>query len=244
MSRMFEVLNQTEFETDQPAAIQPRADTGRLVAPGVLISERGDQFEGEIARFVQTVFLSANTRSPRRLVFCGVDDAEGSAVVCASTGRALAARNESVCMIDAHPRASRLSRLFGVEGNEWRSRGRLPAHDRCVRVGDQLWIAGPNLVRDESDSLISIPDLKQVLTRLQGIYGTVLVDAPGTNSSRDAALLGQLADAAVLVVEANGTRKIAARKSKEFLERAGIQLIGAILNNRTFPIPEALYKIL
>jgi Mrp family chromosome partitioning ATPase len=53
-----------------------------------------------------------------------------------------------------------------------------------------------------------------------------------------------LADAAVLVVEANSTRKIAARKAKEFLERAGVQLIGTILNNRTFPIPEAVYRIL
>jgi Mrp family chromosome partitioning ATPase len=76
------------------------------------------------------------------------------------------------------------------------------------------------------------------------MYGTVLIDAPGTSSSRDAALLGQLADAAILVVEANSTRKMAARKAKEFLERAGVQLIGTILNNRTFPIPEALYKIL
>ncbi len=244
MSRMFEVLKPTEIETERPVDIQPHVDGGRLVAKGVLLSDRGDQYDEEISRLVQTIFLSGSPRTPRRLVFCGVDDAEGSALVCASAGRALAARNESVCVLDTHVRGARLSKLLGVHEDELALREVLPAQDRCIRVSTQLWMAGPNMVRDESGSLIPITELKLLLSRLQTKYGTLLIDAPGTSSSRDAALLGQLADAAVLVVEANATRKIAARKSKEFLERAGVQLIGTILNNRTFPIPEALYKIL
>jgi Mrp family chromosome partitioning ATPase len=60
--------------------------------------------------------------------------------------------------------------------------------------------------------------------------------------SREATLFGNLADAAVLVVEAGVTRKSAARKAKESLEAAGVSLIGTILNNRSFPIPEKIYK--
>jgi Mrp family chromosome partitioning ATPase len=240
---MFEVLRQTEIETDKPADIQSRGDGGALVAKGVLLSERGDQYDGEILRLVQTLFLSGSPRTPHRLVFCGVDDAEGSAMVCASAGRALVARNESVCVLNAHRRGARLSKLLGVADDDLLLDS-LPRHDRCVRVSNQLWMAGPDMVRDDSGSLIPVNELKLLLARLQGLYRTVLIDAPGTSSSRDAALLGQLADAAVLVVEANSTRKIAARKAKEFLERAGVQLIGTILHNRTFPIPEALYRIL
>src|SRR5579862_3558645 len=243
MSRMFEVLKQTEIETEKPADIQSPAGVGHLIAKGVLISERGDQYDEEISRLVQTVFLSASPNTPRRLVFCGVDDAEGSSLVCVGAARALAARNESVCVLDAHPRDARLSKLLGVN-DDLLSRDALPAHERCIRVANQLWMAGPTTVRDASGSLLSVPDLKLLLSRLQTLYGTVLIDAPGTRSSRDAALLGQFADAAVLVIEANSTRRIAARKAKEFLERAGVQLIGTILNDRTFPIPEALYKIL
>lgn len=244
MSKMFELLKRTEIDTDNPADIRPQADTGHLVAKGVLLSERGDQYDEEISRFVQTVFMSGSPRTPRRLVFCGVDDAQGSAQVCASAGRLLAARNESVCMLDAHVRGARLSKLLGVDNDELLLRASLPSQDRCIRVANHLWMAGPNMVRDESGSLIPVAELKVLLSRLQGLYGAVLIDAPGTSLSRDAALLGQLADAAVLVVEANSTRRIAARKAKEFLERAGVQLIGTILNNRTFPIPEAVYRIL
>lgn len=243
-SRMFEVLNQGEIEADKLAHIESRTDARPLVARSVLPSGRGDRYDEEISRLVQTIFLSGSPRIPRRLVFCSVDDPHGSAVICASAGRALAAHNESVCVLDAHANGGRLSRLLGVGEDDLLLHDGRPAHDQCIHVANQLWIAGPNTVRDESGSLISITELKFVLSRLQAMYGTVLIDSPGTRSSRDAALLGQLADAAILVIEANNTRKLAARKTKEFLERAGVQLIGTILNNRTFPIPEALYRIL
>jgi Mrp family chromosome partitioning ATPase len=43
-------------------------------------------------------------------------------------------------------------------------------------------------------------------------------------------------------VQANSTRRETARKAKESLESAKVKLLGAVLNKRTFPIPEALYR--
>ena len=51
-----------------------------------------------------------------------------------------------------------------------------------------------------------------------------------------------MADGVVLVIEANSTRREAARMAKETFESANVKLLGAILNNRTFPIPESLYR--
>lgn len=243
MSRVFELLKQTEIETDVAADIPSKAEIDRSVVKGVVLRGSGNYFDEEIARLVQTMFFSANSHRPRRVVFCGVDDAaNGSAVVCASAGRALAARRESVCLLDANVRGPRLSKMFDVDESDIFSPETLPVRDRCVQVGSHLSLAGSRMVMDETGSLMSVTELQVLLARLQAKYGTILIDAPGTSASRDAALLGQLADAAILVIEANRTRKIAARKAKEFLERAGVQLIGTVLNNRSFPIPERLYK--
>jgi len=46
----------------------------------------------------------------------------------------------------------------------------------------------------------------------------------------------------VLVLEANATRRVAALSAKEALEAAGVRLLGTVLNDRTFPIPEKLYR--
>jgi len=46
----------------------------------------------------------------------------------------------------------------------------------------------------------------------------------------------------VLVLEANSTRKEAALMVMESLHAAQIKVLGAVLNKRTFPIPESLYR--
>jgi Mrp family chromosome partitioning ATPase len=45
-----------------------------------------------------------------------------------------------------------------------------------------------------------------------------------------------------LVIEANSTRRETTRKAKESLEAANVRLLGAVLNKRTFPIPEVFYR--
>jgi succinoglycan biosynthesis transport protein ExoP len=54
--------------------------------------------------------------------------------------------------------------------------------------------------------------------------------------------MGSLCDGMVLVVEANLTRRVAAQKVKEKLHAANARLLGAVLSQRTFPIPQTIYK--
>ena len=73
-------------------------------------------------------------------------------------------------------------------------------------------------------------------------FSYILIDAPPINSHADAALLGGVADGLVMILGANDTRRDAALRAKETLHAGGIPLLGAVLNKRTFPIPEKLYK--
>ncbi len=77
---------------------------------------------------------------------------------------------------------------------------------------------------------------------LRSEFDYVLIDAPPVNLYADAIILGGLADGAILVLESDVTRREAARKAKETLEGAEVRLLGAILNKRTFPIPESIYR--
>jgi Mrp family chromosome partitioning ATPase len=55
-------------------------------------------------------------------------------------------------------------------------------------------------------------------------------------------LLGELADGIILVLGANSTRKAAARKIKNTLEGSRSRILGTVLRERTFPIPEQIYR--
>ena len=70
----------------------------------------------------------------------------------------------------------------------------------------------------------------------------MLVDAPPLNQYADGSILGQIADGVVLVLEANSTRRESALKAIEALRGAQADVLGAVLNKRTFPIPESVYR--
>ncbi len=245
MSRNFELMRQLEVEVSPPslpAAVTPERTAAVAVVPVIPghVSNFGDE---DMLRLVQRVFLSANGNAPRQVVLLGVEDENGSSAVCAGAGRTLAANtSRSVCLVDANVRSPRLSGLFGFRRTTPRSGSSASLRERCSMIGSNLWLAEPDILSDSSRLLLPVNDLKKRLALLRSEFDYMLIDAPGTSVCADAQLLSQVADAAVLIIEAHKTRKSAARKSKDALISAGVRLLGTVLHNRTFPIPEGLYK--
>ena len=68
-----------------------------------------------------------------------------------------------------------------------------------------------------------------------------MIDSPPLSTYSDGIVLGQLSDGVVMVLEANSTRREAALRVAEGLRARQIKVLGAVLNKRTFPIPEGLY---
>jgi len=245
MSRNFELMTQLEIEAGITDKAKPTAadQAAKMAVVPILSSRAGDAGGEEMLRLVQRIFLSANGSAPRQVVLCGVDDDNGSSSVCAKAGRTLAANSSRpVCVVDANVRSPRLSSMFGVEGKNPFSGPSAPLREQCVKIGGNLWLAGPNILADNSRVLLPPTQLRERLAELRDEFEYMLIDAPGTSVCGDAQLLGLVADAAILIIEANSTRRLTARKAKESLEAVGVRLLGTVLQNRTFPIPEKLYR--
>jgi Mrp family chromosome partitioning ATPase len=84
--------------------------------------------------------------------------------------------------------------------------------------------------------------MRSRLAELRSIFDYVLIDAAPMNACNDAIVLGGLSDGVVLLLKANSSRRETARKALQDLQTANVPALGAVLNQRTFPIPEALYK--
>jgi Mrp family chromosome partitioning ATPase len=54
-------------------------------------------------------------------------------------------------------------------------------------------------------------------------------------------MLGQASDGVVLVLAEQETRKESARQAIEELRKSSVRILGAVLNKRTFPIPQKIY---
>jgi Mrp family chromosome partitioning ATPase len=56
------------------------------------------------------------------------------------------------------------------------------------------------------------------------------------------ASIGQACDGLVLVLTANKTRRLVAAQIKDQLSKAQVPLLGTVLAERRFPVPQGLYR--
>ena len=107
---------------------------------------------------------------------------------------------------------------------------------------ESLWLLSSGPIAADSPNLLTSERMKTLSAELRKEFDFVIVDAPPLTRYADAIALGQLSDGIVLVLEANSTRREAALTVAESLRSCGIIIIGAVLNKRTFPIPEGIYS--
>ena len=206
-------------------------------------------------RFIHRLFLSLPA-GKRTVTFAAPDRNTGCTWITARAAASLAAHTTaSVCVVDANLRWPALHNLFHAEtcrccGRNMNDRGLLQAVTRpgpirqFIRPTEtgNLWLLPSGGPVVETHQLLLSESMKSRFAELAKEFEFVLVDTPAIKSSIDASLIGQLTDGAVLVVAAEETRKNGAEDAKRVLETANIPIFGAVLNKRTYPIPDALYR--
>jgi capsular exopolysaccharide synthesis family protein len=247
MSRNFEVLYQ---ETTRAAAIRLAAVHRAPANATASARDHCAEVEKEILKLVRQVFvLPVATQAPDVVAFCGVEKGVGCSWVCARASEVLADQVPGrVCVIDANLRSPSLHEHFRVENGT----GFSDAMNESRPVGDflrptwisKLWLMTSGALGSGPDGALNPARLRARFEELRAEFDYLLIDAPPMSSPADAALLGQLTDGVVLVVGSSSTRREPARVAKESLEAARVPVLGAVLNRRTYPIPEALYQIL
>ncbi|HEY6390636.1 MAG TPA: hypothetical protein VIX89_05135 [Bryobacteraceae bacterium] len=75
-------------------------------------------------------------------------------------------------------------------------------------------------------------------------FDFILIDCPPLNEVGDALRLGHETDGVFLVVSAGETRRDQIEHAQKILRHSSARLQGLVLNRRTYPVPNFLYKLL
>jgi Mrp family chromosome partitioning ATPase len=244
MSRNFELLSQIDRESEilsplsspsAPASVPTRADALPV------------QYEPLIS-FVQRVFLGIDTGAPRMVVFVGADRSSGCSWICAHTANVLAALvRGSVCVVDANLRSPGLHQYFDLERPEGLADALAqdgPIWNFVQPVSNgrfSVLSAGSAAMLEQSGSL-DLNRMRARVTELRQQYDYVLIDAPSLDLHVDGIVVAGASDGMIMVLGANSSRREAARIAVEKLKAANVPLLGAVLNKRTFPIPNLIYN--
>ncbi len=116
-----------------------------------------------------------------------------------------------------------------------------PERSACIRVADNLWLAtAESLSRGDHDAVASVW-LRTRLSELRRNFDYTLIHAPAAFLP-PTIVLGQLADGLILVLRAGSTRRAVAKATLATLKAAKVPVLGTVLIERTFPIPEKIYS--
>jgi Mrp family chromosome partitioning ATPase len=201
----------------------------------------------EALKLVQRLFRPSGQPAQKTVMFAAIDSKNGCSSLCALIARLLAeTASGSVCLVESNFRNPTLPKLLSVDNHygladALRQEG--PIRGFAKQIGpDNCWLLSSGSLLQDSLNLLNGDRMKERLSELRKEFDFLVIDAPPLNAYADAMVLGRLVDGVVLVLEANETRREAALRVTENLRTSKIPVLGAILNNRTFPIPTALYK--
>lgn len=246
MSKHFELLQQIEKDR-----IQEESSSRVLISDS---NPNGSPFSSnwsseEAQRLVQHVFALQGKEPPRVVTFAGIDHRNGCSHICAAVAEALAKNDRGrVCLVEGNFRSPALPAIFGVPNH-------FGLTEALIREGavsnfakplpqQNLWLLSSGTLAVDSPNLLSSEQLRTRIAELRQEFDFVILDAPPLNRYSDGVVLGKLSDGLVLVIEANATRREAAAAVTENLQSAKVPILAAVLNKRTFPIPQTIYKML
>jgi Mrp family chromosome partitioning ATPase len=248
MSRNFELLQNANcsLEILQPE-IEPEPESAPVAPAAAPIPLRMEGAElDELTRLVSRVFESG-AGAPRQVMFTGTEPDAGSSRICARTAEVLASHlSGTVCLVDANLRHPTLHEQFGIENHfglteSLQQGGSIRKYSRSF-AGGKLWLVSSGSGVENWQTWLASRQLQTRMTELCQEFDHVLVDIPPVNLFAEGIMLSKMSDGLILVLKAHSSRREVAQKVVKELKAAKVRLLGAVLNERRFPIPTALYQ--
>ena len=200
------------------------------------------------SKIVESLFL-ADELPRKTVVFTSPDRHNGCTWITARIAQNLAKRiSGSVCVVDAnlyHPALHNQFRVENSRGCLQALQGTAPIRDYVQQIHEtNLWVLPAGGLISDSRGVLVADVVKPRVEELTREFDFVLIDAPAVKIAPDAGILGRFADGVVLVLAANSTTRENAVNTKLALEAAQVSVTGAVLNKRTYPIPDKVYHYL
>jgi hypothetical protein len=179
----------------------------------------------QIRGLVRQVFLHNVPQPVRQVAFSAAGPEIEIDDICLLVGKALIEEREGeVAIVRTGP---------GVP-----QRGQESLKATAIPLERKLWLLQE---RQCSGNLATTGELYSYLAavRAEFEYSIVLANPADSNAIVEGA---RFSDGLVLVLSALHTRRRAALQTKRALEEAGVRLLGTVLTDREFPIPNNLYR--
>jgi hypothetical protein len=189
-----------------------------------------------ILSLVRQIFFPAAAIRRTQVLFAAADAGTKVVAVCEQAGRALAEMSgATVAIMEASPPSAS---AFNMKRNPGNAAGAEWWRSSSLQIAENLWRVPSALLSNRS--CLANPE-RWIGAESGGLlFDYVLLAAVVTDSETPA--FCNACDGAVLVLTANRTRRESALRAREYLLHCNAELLGTVLDGRTYPVPEAIYR--
>ncbi|VAX37361.1 Tyrosine-protein kinase EpsD [hydrothermal vent metagenome] len=202
-------------------------------------------------KILRTNILSLNkSKPPKTIVITSSLHSEGKTITSLNLAVALsqAIHKPKVLLVDADMRKGRIERYLGVDQKEGLSdilSGQKNIEDVVFHLDtENLTFISSGEVPENPAELLSSNKMKQFLSQTRAQFDFVIIDTPPIIAVTDSGIIGAQADGIIMVVQAGRTQRGIVRRAQELLYQSHSKVLGQVLTNIEYHLPEYIYRYL
>jgi len=225
--------NVAELIPEKPATSEPqRVASIREAAVNAAAPRVNCVYDKQIQALVQQLFFRQQPAPVRHVGFAAVEAQTETAQLCLDVAMALAeTSSHDVGLIDVRLHSVPLHTQLQIPADH--------RTDTSWQIAPRLWLAPRRTWLDDSPQGIWDHSLGRLrTTTMEFDFSILCLDPISWLTARISQSYGGL----VMVLTANKTRRLVAAQMQEQLRRARVPLLGTVLAERRFPVPEGLYR--
>ncbi|HEV2620440.1 MAG TPA: polysaccharide biosynthesis tyrosine autokinase [Acidobacteriaceae bacterium] len=208
-----------------------------------VLAQPKSQFAEAFRSLRTSLLLSTSGKPPKFILFTSAAPSEGKTTMACNLACILSHGDASVLLIDADLRRPNVHHRFSLAGKAGLTTvlaGTTSFEQARQKVAEapHLDILPSGPVPPFPTEMLSSDAMRSLLKHVGEEYTYVIIDSPPILSVTDAAILGQVADAVVMVIRHGKSSKNILRRARDLMVRSGAPIAGLVVNAVDLNSPE------
>jgi capsular exopolysaccharide synthesis family protein len=192
------------------------------------------------------IYLLMKNKNLKSLILSDAEGSKETAIVTANLGLYLSYTGCSVLIIDANLRNSSMNDIFNVpESPGLRDviEGKVALEGALQDIGVNMNILTTGETTLNPAEQLNSSAISDIMQKVKELYDVVLISCQDIKNFTDAVILSSIADGFILVVNEGKVKRQIIKHAIAPLEQENVDIVGAIIANRRYVIPEIIYKL-
>ncbi|MBI3617955.1 MAG: CpsD/CapB family tyrosine-protein kinase [Candidatus Omnitrophica bacterium] len=202
-------------------------------------------------KILRTNILSTNAKRPlKTLVITSSLHSEGKTVTALNLAMVIAQSTQKpkVLVVDADMRRGRVAKYLGVDQQAGLTEILTDKADPSealfhIDMENLAFIAAGSVAENPAE-LLGSDKMRQFLADMKTQFDFILIDTPPIIAVTDPGIVGALVDGILMTIQAGRTQRGVIRRATELLEQSQSKIIGHVLTNIEYHLPEYIYRYL